>query len=148
MTNLSSEWKVGGFFRMKKTCPVNEFCFVYKKILEFKLVHDVCKYFPASFLNQLIYANVQCREPKKVPVLMKTTWLCSSRNYYSMVKRIYHCPWYIQSLPPPPYIKLKQPSRFWRFKRWQREAACGGGGGANAEIFSRVGPAGNCPYLS
>ena len=36
-----------------------------------------------------IYAQIahkQCQEPKKVPILKKTTGLCPSRSYYSMVK--------------------------------------------------------------
>jgi hypothetical protein len=53
-------------------------------------------------------------------------------------KNVVVWPWYIQSLPPPMRHKLKQPSRFWRFKRYQREVAVSGGGEGDAEIYSRV----------
>ena len=63
---------------IQKNCIANELFQVlsFKKIMEFKLVHEVCnkkekqtkknlqKYVPSS-LNQLIYAHVQCREPKR-----------------------------------------------------------------------------------
>ena len=77
--NLSSEWKMGWFWRLKKNFTANEIfsVFVSKKIITFKFVHEVCiihtvkqattnlqKYFYTSFLNLLVYAHFALAMPR------------------------------------------------------------------------------------
>ena len=76
LTNLSSEWNVGWFSRMKKC--VQSINYYFLKSLNLKFVHEAWilkskqtktnlqKYFYSSSLNQLIYAHLLCWEPKKV----------------------------------------------------------------------------------
>ena len=45
LSNLSAEWKVGGFCGVNKICTANELFSVFSfetKIIEYKLDHEVC----------------------------------------------------------------------------------------------------------
>ena len=65
------------FVVFKKSLNLSLFC----KVNQIKT--NLNKYLHPSSLNQHIYAHMQCREPKMVPILKKTTGLCPSRSYYS-----------------------------------------------------------------